>query len=103
MTHEQTVDEVLPAVTVDVRSVTLGELAAVEIASGQSFDVLLRTKATKLLAMLYIARLRESRTPGSPNYGQPPSWDGLSTYRLLAGSSSRSAPTEDGHPTSSSD
>lgn len=98
-----TVESALPEVAVDVRSVTLGELAAVELASGQDFDTLLRRKASRLLAMLYIAKLRESQTPGSPSFGQPPRWAELTAYRLLDGSSSTSASPEAGPPTSSSD
>jgi hypothetical protein len=96
-------ESALPEVAVDVRSVTLGELAAVELASGQDFDRLLNTKATKLLTMLYIAKLRESRIPGSPSFGQPPRWADLAAYRLLDGSSSSSAGVPDGAPTPSSD
>lgn len=100
---DETVAGNLPEVVLDVRSVTLGELASLEQAAGRSFDELFATKATRLAATLYLARLRESTVPGSPNYGRPPSWPTIMGYRLLDASSSTSPSPEDGPSATSSD
>lgn len=61
-------------VTIDLASLTLGEMAAVEEASGIPFDVILRRgSATRRLMALYVQALRTSDTP--------PSWHELGDLR----------------------
>lgn len=67
-------DESIQDVTVDVSTLTLGELSAIEIASGLSFERILRARMTFRLALLYVHELRSSERPRS--------WQELSSLRL---------------------
>lgn len=69
--------------TFDLDSLTLGELAAAELASGQDATVLLGKTGHRRLLALFVLGLRSS--------GQPPSWTSLESRRVLDVSSSPSA------------
>jgi hypothetical protein len=80
-------------ITLDIDTMTLGEMAAVEKASGQDFLDLWRAgRATRRLIGLYVHEYRTSETPRS--------WQELSALRLLDGSSSTSPESPAGHPVS---
>jgi hypothetical protein len=84
--------------TLDLTTLTLGEMAAVEAESGRSFDALLRAgNATKRLLALWVA---EHRLPSS---GPRRSWQELSNLRPLASSSSPLQSTPAGRPSPSRD
>lgn len=69
--------------TLDIGTLTLGEMAECEAQSGRSFERLLVSgQATKRLLALWVAERRSSATPRS--------WSELSSLRPLAGSSSTS-------------
>lgn len=83
-------------ITLDLASLTLGEMAAAELASGQSFDKLLQTgSATRMLLALFIRELRSS--------GAAPSWHELSDHRPLARRSSTSPSSPAGRRTPAQD
>lgn len=71
------------SVTFDLDTLTLGELAAAEDASGQDASVLLSRSAHRRILALFVLGLRSS--------GQPPSWKLLESRRVLDGLSSPSA------------
>jgi hypothetical protein len=91
MDEDEGVD--LRAVKLDLRSVTLGEMAACELASGQDFDRLMQTNVAQKLTWLYIEALR------STNSGRPPSWSELANRRPRGRRSSASLSSPDGTPT----
>jgi hypothetical protein len=76
----------LATVTLDINSLTLGELMALERAADQSYDELLAHKASRVVAALFV---HESRTSAKPR-----SWRELASLRLseLSSSTSRSRP-----------
>lgn len=82
-------------VTLDLRTVTIGELAAAEMASGESYEALLRSKMGRKLLAMFLHELRTS--------AQPRPWSELSSLRLLDASSSPSASSPDGVPQTSAD
>jgi len=59
----------------DVDTLTLGEMAAVEEASGRDFSELWKRSASKMLAVVFVQRLRTS--------GQAPNWHELGSLRVL--------------------
>lgn len=59
----------------DLDSLTLGELAAAETASGLDSSVLLTRSAHRRLLTVFVQRLRSS--------GQPPNWHELESLRVL--------------------
>lgn len=62
----------------DLASLTLGEMAAVELASGQDFQRLLRAgSASRMLVVAYVRALR------SPSSGSTPDWSEVSSHRPL--------------------
>ena len=61
-------------ITVDPDSLTLGELRAAEIASGQDSSVLVSRSASRLLLMVFVHRLRSS--------GSVPLWSELESLRV---------------------
>jgi hypothetical protein len=77
-----------PIVQLDLSTLTLGEMAAVEAASGRSFDQLMRGRASRLIAAMYVAALRSS--------GDTPSWSELSSLHLSDVASSPSPSQADG-------
>ena len=80
-------------VTLNLETVTLGEMAAVEQAAGRDFlDLWQAGRATRRLTALYVHELRTSETPRS--------WQELSALRLLDGSSSTSPARPAGVPVS---
>ena len=62
-------------ITFDLSTLTLGEAAEIEIASGKSLQQILKSKTSLLMAALFVQRLRNS--------GSVPSWTELSNLRLL--------------------
>lgn len=75
-----TVDAEPETFVLDIATLTLGEMSAVELASGKSFGRLITAgSATRRLVGLYI---RELRAPRSPSDGPMPSWSDLSARRL---------------------
>lgn len=85
----------LRELTLDLGSVTLGEMAAIELASGQDFSRLLGRQTGRRLIALYLREWRSS--------GLEPSWLELSNLRPLASGSSTSASSPAGRPPTSSD
>jgi hypothetical protein len=78
----------METVTLDISTLTLGEAASAEIASGLTLQQMLRSQAARKMLALYVHRLRSS--------GDAPSWSELANLRLLDASSSQphSAPEE---------
>ena len=70
-------------ISLDVNTLTLGELAAAETASGLDSSVLLSRSAHRLLLAVFVHRLRTS--------GRPPSWQELGNLRVQDARSSTSA------------
>ena len=64
----------------DPDSMTLGEVLAIEKASGEEFQTLIRSRAGQMAMAVFVQRLRSS--------GQPPRWNELLNLRLLDASSS---------------
>ena len=60
--------------TFDVDTLTLGELAAAETASGLDASILLSRSTLRLLLVVFVQRYRSS--------GQPPKWSELESLRL---------------------
>jgi hypothetical protein len=67
-------------ITLDVTTLTLGEAADAEIASGLTLQQMLRSQAARKLLALYVHELRSS--------GPKRNWSELSSLHLLDGSSS---------------
>ncbi len=61
-------------ITMDPNTITLGELAAAETASGLDSSILLSRTAHRLLLMVFVHRLRNS--------GRPPNWSELGNLRV---------------------
>jgi len=73
--------------TLDIDTLTLGEMAAAELASGESFDALIAAgRATRRLLALYVAELRRPSTNSAPRR----SWSDLANLRPSVASSSPS-------------
>jgi hypothetical protein len=64
-------------ITLDVTTITLGEMAEIERESGRSMDGLLKGRATQLLVALWLADHRK-------NSGTPRSWQELCDLRVFA-------------------
>ena len=62
--------------TLDIGTLTLGEMAALELESGRSMDSLLKGRATLLLVALWVADHRKTS-------GQPRSWQELGDLRVF--------------------
>lgn len=74
------------SITLHLSTITLGEMAECEIASGHDFGTLLRGKISRRLTAAYIAELRrDPGSPGSPNYVPRRSWQELASLRLIDG------------------
>jgi hypothetical protein len=69
-------------ITFDLATLTLGEAAEIEMASGHSLQELLRSKVSIRLMAVFVQRYRSS--------GVVPSWQELSSLRLLDGTLSTS-------------
>ena len=69
-------------ITFDLSTLTLGEAAEIEMASGRTVQELLKSRQAMYLMALFVQRLRSS--------GSTPSWSELSNLRLLGVSSSTS-------------
>ena len=83
-------------VTLDLASLTLGEMAAVEKMSGEDFAAMLtRGAASRRLLALAVHELRTS--------AQPRSWSDLCSLRLSDASSSTSPSPADGPSETASD
>jgi hypothetical protein len=68
-------------VELDLDTLTLGELAAAEKASGEDGTTLLSRSAHRRILVVFVQRLRSS--------GTPPSWSELAGLRVSEVSSSR--------------
>jgi len=79
----------------DLDTLTLGELAAAEIASGMDSRVLLNSRAHQLLLSVFVQRWRSS--------GQLPNWNELRNLRVLDVRYSPSALSPDNPGPTSSD
>ena len=84
-----------PLVTLDITTLTLGELASAERASGLSYQEMMRGTFSRLLLAMYVHELRNS--------DEPRSWSDLSNLRLLDASSSIAQSPGDGVPATSRD
>ena len=62
--------------TLDIGTLTLGEMAQLELESGRSMDSLLKGRATLLLVALWVADHRQSS-------GQPRSWQELGSLKVF--------------------
>lgn len=83
----------LRELTLDLGTITLGEMDAIERASGQEFGRLLARSMGRRLVALYLREWRSS--------GREPSWAELSNLRPLGSGSSVSASSSAGpRPTS---
>lgn len=82
-------------VTFDVDSLTLGEMAAAEQASGLDMTVLMSKTALRLMLVVFVQRLRSS--------GSAPKWSELQSLRLLDASSLLSGSGPDSPGAKSSD
>jgi hypothetical protein len=81
-------------ITLDLETVTLGEMAAVELAAGRDFlDLWKAGRGTRRLIAVYVSELRTSATPRS--------WQELSGLRLLDASSSTLPASPAGAPATS--
>jgi hypothetical protein len=82
------------SITLDIQTLTLGELAEAERQSGLSFQVLIKGRANLILLALFVHELRSSE--------QPRSWSELSNLTLQDASSSMLPSPSDGPPAKSS-
>ena len=80
-------------ITLDVSTLTLGEMSEAEIQSGRSFEKLLGGRATRRLLALWVHEQRTS--------AQPRNWRDLSNLRLSDVPSSTSPSSSDGRPETS--
>lgn len=80
-------------VTLDLATLTLGEVAAAERASGETFDKLLRSSAARMMLALFVHRWRSS--------GVAPSWQELADLPVSEALSSISPSRPAGVPTTS--
>jgi hypothetical protein len=89
-TTERTIDLAeLRTLELDLSQITLGEMSAIELASGHDFVKLLKGGATsRRLIALYLREWRSS--------GREPSWSEISGLRPLAAGSSSSPSSSDG-------
>ena len=81
--------------TLDLDTLTLGEMAAAETASGLDTSVLLRSSAYRLLVGVFVHRYRSS--------GKAPLWHELENLRVVDVSSSPSDSSPDSPGAKSSD
>jgi hypothetical protein len=79
-----------PNVTLDVTTITLGEMSEIEIQSGVSFERLLRGKISRQMVALWVYARR--------TFEQPRTWQELSNLRLYDVASSSSPKPSGGHP-----
>jgi hypothetical protein len=73
---------------IDAATITLGEVAAAERASGLDFTDLLARRASRLIFALWLVEWRRS--------GKPPSWQEIADRPLAVVRSSVSPPSQDG-------
>jgi hypothetical protein len=75
-------------VTFDLNTITLGEAAAAEIASGKPLSSLLKSPTARRMLAVFVTEYRNS--------GVGPSWSELSNLRLLDAMRSTSQSSPDG-------
>lgn len=63
----------------DIESLTMGEMAAAEYASGLTSRQLLGSGTNRMLLGVFVSRLRKSEREQTP----PPSWSELANHRVL--------------------
>ena len=80
----------LSTLTLDLATVTLGEMAALEMASGRDFGALLKGQVSRRLIALYLREWRSS--------GVEPSWSSIASLRPLDSGSSTSVSPSAGRP-----
>ena len=80
----------MESITFDLSTLTLGEAAEIEMASGKSLQELLKSKVAVRLMAVFVQRLRSS--------GSAPSWSDLSNLRLLDGTFSTSLSSSEETP-----
>lgn len=83
----------------DLTTLTLGELLALEVASDMDATALFRHRTGRLLAAAFILQLREHRA--SPISVPAPSWESLSGRQVSDGSSFAPQSPSAGDPTTS--
>jgi hypothetical protein len=81
------------SITLDIQTLTLGELAEAERQSGLSFQVLIKGRANLILLALFVHELRSSENARS--------WQELSNLTLRDASSSIQRSPSDGPPVKS--
>jgi hypothetical protein len=81
-------------ITVNIETLTLGELAAAEQSSGMSYQAMLKGRATMLLLALFVHELRSSEKPRS--------WQELSSLKVLDALSLMQRSSSDGAQAKSS-
>lgn len=88
----------------DVDSLTIGELSALERESGETFATLFAAgPASRRLLALWLHELRMDRDPRSPSYAPRPSWRDLANRPGLAALRSTSLSVSGGPSRTSSD
>jgi hypothetical protein len=88
--------ELAPLYTLDLSTLTLGEMSEAERQSDQIFDrLMMGGNATRRLLALWVHEYRNS--------AQPRSWPQLAALRVFGRSSSPRPPSTDGPPSPSSD
>ena len=78
----------IKAITLDFRTVTLGEMAEAEASSGRDYQTLVTGRANQKMLALFLHVYRNS--------GVAPSWSKLGSRRLYVDSSSTSPSSQDG-------
>lgn len=80
-----------PTITLDITTLTLGEMAECERQSGHSFEKLLTGRASRKIVATFVAEWRSSDSV--------PSWQEVSSRRLFDSSSSTPrSPSDDPSP-----
>lgn len=85
----------LKEITLDWDTVTLGEMWAMEAASGKDYQSLIAGRMGQKMCALFLHVYRRS--------GRAPSWSEIGSRRLFDGSSSTSRSPQDGDPPKSND
>ena len=80
-------------ITLDLNTLTLGEVAEAERQSGQTFDALLRGSAQRMMLALFVHRWRTS--------GDVPNWRELANLTVYDALSSISPSASDGRSATS--
>lgn len=90
-------------VQINLETITLGEVAAAEMASGLDASALVGTKTYRLLLGVFVNDLRTRDVRASESSARPRSWHELTSRRLIDASHSISPSRPDGPSPTSSD